>query len=73
MTNSVVALVIDQERVGDLIPVGDHLVLYTARPDLAGLDGLSYDCAYDAEVEVRAILHGRGRGIGGRHVPPDED
>ncbi|NBB84335.1 MAG: hypothetical protein GVY28_13135 [Alphaproteobacteria bacterium] len=61
-------LTIDMERIGDLVAVGDHVMFYTARADLADLDGQRFDSAYDAEIAARTRLHARPR-PSGRSLP----
>ncbi|MCW5714160.1 MAG: hypothetical protein KIT43_06595 [Bauldia sp.] len=41
------------EFLGDLITVGQQVMLFTVRPDLAALDGCTFD---DAEAAREAVL-----------------
>ena len=51
-------LVLAGEAVGDLITVGNRLSLFTVRPDLAVLDGLSFRSVEEARRVAAGLLRG---------------
>ena len=50
------AVVIDGERVGDLVTLGMQVVFYTTDPALADLDGQKYPDFDRAVIAIRAVL-----------------
>lgn len=50
------------EQIGDLISVGARVTLYTVRPELGHLDGVTFDSAEEAEAEVVSALEAAAYG-----------
>lgn len=53
-------VVIDGNRIGDLVSLDLKVVFYTTLPALAALDGKIYDSEQDATSEIaEALVHGK--------------